>query len=140
MANNNRTTAWAWLLIVFVLGIVLYRWDDSRKQVRPTEGASTNMTLAPKASLSPSLLSAPASQLDLFDLTMAKSSAYRLSGDLRPIYIVSRNIKNLTEFTIKDAEIQVRILRKTDGLEIDSNRFVVSTTIPPAETISFRGD
>jgi len=137
MAETNGKTIWLWILIGCVAAVLLSRWSDSRKPIQPAEGVSSGATTA-RPTPAPSLLSDPSNQLELFDLTMVKSSAYRLSGDLRPIYIVSGRIKNATGFTVKDVQIQVHIIRKAGGLEVDSSRLTVGTPIPALETISFR--
>jgi hypothetical protein len=68
---------------------------------------------------------------------MQRSAAIQLSGDLRPIWIVSGRIRNNSPAEISSVTIEINIVPRTDPLPVDSATLVIETDLPPDAVGSF---
>jgi hypothetical protein len=134
MAGKDGWGSTVVLLLMIFLGTVGYNhWDAwTKPAVKPVVASVPNS--ATKSV--PRFLVDPEARLDLSDLKMFKSSAFPVSGDLRPLWTTTGRIKNNTTFTLKEVRLQIHI-NNPRGDEADSAQLVVKTPIPPMGTISF---
>jgi hypothetical protein len=72
-----------------------------------------------------------------FDMTMKRSTAFRMDGDLRPIWIVSGRIRNLSDVEVKSVSIRIEIDLKGEPTSVDSTILTVDTEIQPHSVGSF---
>ena len=77
------------------------------------------------------------SSLELFDGEMRKSTAFRLSGDLRPIWIVSGRIRNNSSSEVGSVTIRISINATSTQDQFDGATLAIDTDIPPGSVGSF---
>ncbi len=79
-----------------------------------------------------------------FDMTMRRSDAFRIDGDLRPIWIVSGRIRNNSEVEVKSISIRIEVTHKaidklgnsTNGV-VDATTLIINMDIPADSVGSF---
>jgi len=75
--------------------------------------------------------------IDPFDMTMKRSTAFRMDGDLRPIWIVSGRIRNRSDVEVKSVSIHIEIDLKGTYTSVDSTVLTLETEIQPHSVGSF---
>lgn len=76
-------------------------------------------------------------RIDLFDMVMARSRAYKVSGDLRPIWIVSGRLRNNTALAIGHVRLHISLIDKRTNSEVDGSDLDLVTNIRPWSVGSF---
>jgi hypothetical protein len=76
----------------------------------------------------------------LFDPKIERSKAFRIDGDLRPIWIVSGRIRNLSDIDIKSVSISVRVESRSPFALLDESILTIDTDIPAHSITSFSRD
>lgn len=71
---------------------------------------------------------------------MDRSKAFRLDGDLRPIWVVSGRIRNNSETAVKSVSIAVRIYSKPSLTLMDESILTIDIDIVPHAVGSFSRD
>lgn len=74
----------------------------------------------------------------LFDGNMERSSAFRLEGDLRPLWIVSGRIRNDSATELKSVTVKISIISSASSNELDTAQLTVDSDIPPGSVVSFK--
>lgn len=78
--------------------------------------------------------------VDLVDGTLRRSSGFKMSGDLRPIWIVSGRIENFSPVELKSVSIKIEMGSKSPPKIVDDAVLVVDTDILPGDIGSFSRD
>jgi hypothetical protein len=117
---------------VGVLAVLLFifgcdQFQDTSKTATPAPVPVENK---PPATINPELV-------ELFDGVMQRSTAIQLSGDLRPIWIVSGRIRNNSFSELASVSIQINITSRSTSETVDGAVLVVDTDIPSGSVGSF---
>ncbi len=114
------------LALIFVIGCDQYK--EAPKPLPPTPAIS-----APPATIDPLLI-------ELVEGNMRRSTAFRIDGDLRPVWTVSGRIRNHSSSELKSVSLKIQIQAKSTADVVDENVLVVDTEIPPGSISSFSRD
>jgi hypothetical protein len=79
----------------------------------------------------------------LIDVTEAKirrSTAFRLDGDLRPVWTVTGRLRNLSSIEIKSVSLKIGIFKKSDSEVVDEAILVIDMDLLPSGIGSFSRD
>jgi muconolactone delta-isomerase len=77
----------------------------------------------------------------LSDPKIERSKAFRIDGDLRPIWIVSGRIRNLSDIDIKSVSISVRVESRPPHFDLlDESILKIDVDIPAHSIASFSRD
>ena len=79
----------------------------------------------------------PSKNLPLTDLSLVKSDARRLSGDLRPFWIVSGRIENNTVLPVKNIHLRITLRYRGTLTDVDSADVVLKDELSAGTTSSF---
>jgi hypothetical protein len=82
----------------------------------------------------------PSKNLSITDLSLVKSGARSISGDLRPFWILSGRIENKTELPVKNLHLRVTLRYRGTATDVDSAEVAVNDEIPGGATSSFMRD
>lgn len=124
----NRTSLCIGSLAVLLLVVGCDQFQDAAKAPPPAPVANS----AP-ATINPQLI-------EIFDGEMRKSSAFRLSGDLRPIWIVSGRIRNNSSSELGHVTVRINVTGKATSDQFDGATLKIDTDIPPGSVGSFTRD
>ena len=75
--------------------------------------------------------------IDVVEGKLQRSSAFRIDGDLRPVWIVTGRVRNLSDVEIKSFSLKIDILSKPSSDLVDEAILVVDTDILPGAVGSF---
>jgi len=114
----------------FVIVLVVFVWFQYENQTRAPDPNPVSKVAAPPA---PAPAAPPAIKPFMiypFDMTMRRSSAFRIDGDLRPIWNVSGRIRNNSDVDVKSVSIRIEVTQKAiDKLGNATNSVVDSATL-----------
>ena len=79
----------------------------------------------------------PSKNLPLTDLRLAKSDARRLTGDLRPFWVVQGRIQNNTVLPVKDIHLRITLRYRGTITDVDSADVILKDEIFAGTTTSF---
>jgi hypothetical protein len=79
----------------------------------------------------------PSKNLPLADLNLVKSDARRLSGDLRPFWIVSGRIENHTVLPVKNIRLRITLRYRGTLTDVDSADVILKDELSAGTTSSF---
>jgi hypothetical protein len=116
-------------LLAFSLAIFSIAACD---QTQDTPKASPPAPIENKAPTSIDL-----SLIEPFDLKLQRSKAFRMDGDLRPIWIVSGRIRNRSDVEIKSISLSFDISTKSAYALVDTANITIDTDIEPHSVASF---
>ncbi len=121
-----------------MLILVFFVWFQYEDQPRaPDPNSVEKVTTPPLPALAPSKIKT--FMIYPFDLVMRRSNAFRIDGDLRPIWIVSGRIRNNSDVEVKSVSIRIQITSKTKDEDkvVDATTLTIDTDIPPDSVSSF---
>gem|GEM_PF-6612988 len=99
------------------------------------ESASTPVATPPPVP-HPQALGHPNSQLSLFEASMVRSTSRMLSGDLRPIWVVSGRIENHTQYFVEEVWVEVTLYNTQTGKQADSSVIKLEhLRLPPNDSV-----
>jgi hypothetical protein len=133
MDISNKTSlkvfgAFALVLVFFVW----YAYENQERTPDPVEKVAAPQAAAPVAP--PALKTY---MIYPFDMTMRRSSAFRIDGDLRPIWNVSGRIRNNSDVEVKSVSIRIQVTEKATDRVVDAATLVIDISIPPDSVGSF---
>src|ERR1700722_17832298 len=112
--------AFALVLVFFVW----YAYENQERTPDPVEKVAAPQAAAPVAP--PTLKTY---MIYPFDMTMRRSSAFRIDGDLRPIWNVSGRIRNNSDVEVKSVSIRIEVTEKATERVVDAATLVVNVDI-----------
>ena len=76
--------------------------------------------------------------ISLSDGNMDRSTAFRIDGDLRPLWIVSGRIRNNSATELRSVILKISIISKASSIELDTAQLTVDADFPPDSAVSFK--
>jgi hypothetical protein len=124
---------------IFVLLLVLLIGCDDVDKTTSTDPQPVTSS-APATPTTPAPATIPQEQIELFDGSMARSNERILTGDLRPLWIVSGRIRNYSGEDLAHLRLQVHIFERRNegnGTLRDEANLDLETDIPAGGVGSF---
>jgi hypothetical protein len=114
------------LTLLFVLGC-------DQLQDAPKTPPVVPIKVLPPVTINPDLI-------DVFDGRVQRSKAFRIDGDLRPIWIVTGRIRNHSDKEIKSVTLRIDITPKSTAQVVDETTLTIDIDILPYAVGSFSRD
>jgi len=135
MDIGNKTSLKVFGTLALVL--VFFVWFQYENQPRAPEPNPVEKVVAPPAAATVAPPAIKSYMIYPFDMTMRRSSAFRIDGDLRPIWNISGRIRNNSDVEVKSISIRIQVTEKATEKVVDAAMLVIDTDIPPDSVSSF---